>query len=57
MITKLMPMMRIITLNCIFFFFINLDNILWLRQTDREGERDRGIFIRRDPIEVSSICL
>ena len=40
-----------------FFFFINLDNILWLRQTDREGERDRGIFIRRDPIEVSSICL
>lgn len=45
--------------NKLYFFFIiiNLDNILWLRQTDREREGDREIFIRRDPIEVSSICL
>lgn len=41
----------------LYLFFINLDNILWLRETARDTERNREIFIRRDPIEVSSICL
>lgn len=51
-----MVMITVITIiYCV--FFINLDIILWLRETDREGEKDREIFIRRDPIEVSSICL
>lgn len=38
---------------------INLANILWHRQADRPTERGETerIFIRRDPIEVSSICL
>lgn len=40
----------------VFVWGINLDNIPWLRQTGMR-KADREIFIRRDPIEVSSICL
>lgn len=52
-----MEVIIIIIHRCCFFSLINLDNILWLRQTDRERERQRDFHKERSNRSVINMLI